>query len=175
MIPKMGLIDPYTSFKAFTRQIFAHWSFVKEKLTMIEIQLSNGLQTKLYDDYDDFVDSIMEQKNLKLLAQKPDVRSMNWSFVIYSPRRVAALYTHHKDPSEVIKEAHANYLPLIEICTGDYENPLQIVLTPNINLEYLKKKWCLDYCKFHHLIVRKFCKKETSGSLMSRAVMTCLS
>jgi hypothetical protein len=40
-------------------------------------------------------------------------------------------------------------MSLIEICKGDYENPTQILGTPDIDIEALKKNWSLDYCKAH--------------------------
>jgi hypothetical protein len=69
---------------------------------------------------------------------------------------VAALYAHTKNPCAEMQEAFEYNLPLIEICTGDYKNPLYIVLTPNIDMDYLKRKWCIDWCTFHHLLVREF-------------------
>jgi len=140
---------------------------------MIEIQASNGLQRKLYDGYGDLLDCLMKQENLKLLAKKPDFRSMNWSFVIHTPKRVAMLHAHQQNPSNIIREAFENSLPLIEVCTGDHENPVQIVLTPNVNLEYLKKKWCLDYCRFHHLIVREYLEKRTGCPIPGREAAAC--
>ena len=140
---------------------------------MIEIQASNGLQRTLYNGYGDLFDCLMKHENLKLLAKKPDFNSLNWSFVIYPPKRVAILHAHQQNPSQMIKEAFENGLSLVEVCTGDYENPVQIVLTPNVNLEYLKKKWCLDYCRFHHLIVREYLEKRTGCSIPRREAAAC--
>ncbi len=140
---------------------------------MIEIQSLNGLQGKLYDGYSELFDCLMTRENLKLLEKNPDFNSLNWSFVIYPPKRVAMLHAHQQNPSQMTKEAFENGLSLVEVCTGDYENPVQIVLTPNINLEYLKKKWCLDYCRFHHLIVREYLEKKTGCSILGREVAAC--
>jgi hypothetical protein len=61
-----------------------------------------------------------------------------------------------KDAPTAVHEAFDENLPLIEICTGDYHNPMYIVVTPNVDIYYLKKRWCVDYCTFHHLLVREF-------------------
>jgi hypothetical protein len=74
--------------------------------------------------------------------------------VIHSPKQVVDLYTHSKDPSEAMKEAFEERLPLIEICTGDHKNPLYIVMTANVDIDFLKRKWCVDYCTNRNWIVK---------------------
>ena len=123
---------------------------------MIAILPLNGMPAEQFENYNELFDCLSTIENLKLLAKHPNFRQMNWSFTIYSPKRVAALHTNSKDSSVALREAFKENLPLIEICTGDYKNPLYIVVTPNVDMEYLKKKWCIDYCTFHHLLVREF-------------------
>lgn len=122
---------------------------------MIIIQSLNGKPIVKFDDYNEFFECLVTIENLKLIANKPDFKRMNWSFTVYAPKRVAALYTYSKEPSEAMKEAFEENLPLIEICTGDYKWPLYIALTPNVDMDYLKKKWCIDYCTWHHLVVKE--------------------
>ena len=80
---------------------------------------------------------------------------MNWRFVIHPPKEVINVYTHSKAPSGSLKEAYKENLPLIEICTGDYKLSLPIALAPNVDMDYWKKKWCIDYCTYHNLVVKK--------------------
>jgi hypothetical protein len=54
-----------------------------------------------------------------------------------------------------MKEAFEERLSLIAICTGDYKHPLYVVMTANVNVDYMKKKWCVDYCTCHDLVVRE--------------------
>lgn len=108
-----------------------------------------------FENFNDLFDCITTVENLKLVAKNPDFKQMNWSFTIYPPKRAVALHTHSKAPSAAIKEAFEETLPLIEICTGNYKHPLHIALTPNVNMDYLKKKWCVDYCTYHHLLVKE--------------------
>jgi hypothetical protein len=94
---------------------------------------------------------IMEKENAKLLDDHPEHGQTSWSFTIYSPRRAANLYlsTSKLRHSNALKEAFARSLPLIEICTGDFMNPLEIVADDRADVKQLKKQWCLDYCQAH--------------------------
>jgi hypothetical protein len=42
-------------------------------------------------------------------------------------------------------------LPLVEICFGDHTKRLYIAQTSNIDMDYLKKKWCT----YHNFLVRE--------------------
>lgn len=128
---------------------------------MIKILTLNGAEWGQFENYREIFDYLTTIENLKLLAKQPDFKQVNWSFTVYPPQRAAVLYIHSKDPSEAMKEAFEEKLSLIEICTGDYKSPVYTVVTPNVNIEYLKQKWCLDYCTFHHLIVKEIVGGET--------------
>jgi len=121
---------------------------------MIEIIPLNGSQRLQFESYDQLFDYITETENLKLLEKCPNVKEMNWSFTIYPPRQVAALYSHKDNPDAAIKEAYEEELPLIEICVGCYKNPSYTVYTPNVDIDYLKMKWCLDYCTYHDFLLK---------------------
>jgi hypothetical protein len=120
---------------------------------MIIIPL-DGKPAKHFEDYNELFDTLIAIENRKLDAKIPNLIPMSWSFTIHPPRQVAAFYAHLKDSCEGIKEAYEEGLPLIEFCNGAYRTPTYIALTPNVNLDYLKKKWCIDYCTWHHLVVR---------------------
>jgi hypothetical protein len=122
---------------------------------MIKIVPLDGTPVQYFESFDEFFKDLTATKNLKLVDDHPYLSQLNWSFTIYPPKRVAALYAHTKDPCEPMQEAFEDHLPLIQICTGDYKKPLYIVLTPNVNLDYLKRKWCVDWCTFHHLLVKE--------------------
>jgi hypothetical protein len=122
---------------------------------MIKIVPLDGTPSEYFESFDDFFKDVTTTENSKLLDEQPDCSQMNWSFTIYPPKRVAALYAHTKDPCAAMQEAFEDNLPLIEICNGDYKNPLYIVLTPNVDMDYLKKKWCVDWCTYHHILVRE--------------------
>jgi len=118
---------------------------------MILINPSTTDPIEYVKDYNELWENLTALENEKLLAEKPNFGQMNWSFTIHPPRRVAAFYRHIKDTCEAIQEAWEEELSLIVICTGDYRTSTYIALTGNTDLDYLKKKWCLDYCAWHEI------------------------
>lgn len=122
---------------------------------MIVIVPLHGQPIEHFKDYNELFDCITTIENLKLIAKNLNFNEMNWSFTIHPPRRVAAFYGHLKNSCAAIKEAYEEDLSLIAICRGDYSKPTYIALTPNVDLDYLKKKWCIDYCTWHDLMVRE--------------------
>ena len=122
---------------------------------MIEIITIDRTPVGYFENFSELFESITALENVRSSSENLDVNQMNWRFVIHSPKEVINVYTHSKNPSEGLAEAYRENLPLIEICTGDYKNPLYIVLTPNVDMGYLKQKWCIDYCTYHNLVVRE--------------------
>jgi hypothetical protein len=118
---------------------------------MIIIQPLDGAPAEHFENFDELFECIVTTEALKMAAKTP----MNWSFTVYPTNQVGTLLAVHKNPPEVMTEAFDENLPLVEIYTGDYKNPLYIVLTPNVDMDYLKKKWCIDYCTYHDLVVRE--------------------
>ena len=53
----------------------------------------------------------------------------------------------------VVKEAYEKEVGLIAICRGDFESQIEILDTPDLDKEALKKQWCLDYCVAHDYVV----------------------
>lgn len=118
---------------------------------MLEIFQKNKEIEPLFANYDDLFNHITERENLKLFEEHSDFGKTEWSFVVFSPKNVSILYHHIKKESitQPLQQAYENQMSLIEICKGDYENPTQILGTPDIDIEELKKNWSLDYCKAH--------------------------
>ena len=119
---------------------------------MIIILTLNGTPAERFENYNELFEGLKTIENEKY----PDVAQMNWSFTVYPPEQVVALYALSQEACEAIEEAFEENLPLIEICAGDYKKALYITLTPNVDMDYLKKKWCTDYCTYHNLVVREF-------------------
>ena len=96
-----------------------------------------------------------------------------WSFTVHSPYRVFSLYTNRKKGSFAspidanVQEAYDEQLSLLEICAGDYATPQYIAVTPNINMDGLKKKWCQDYCAFNKIDIRETVEEETDAFVIS--------
>ena len=96
--------------------------------------------------------------NLKLLEDYPEFERP-WSFTFFTPCQVSTIYTNTQHPllTEIVKEAHKKEVGFIAVCQGDFENPIEILGTPDIDREALKKQWCLAYCDAHdYIIVENF-------------------
>jgi len=115
----------------------------------------DGESIGYFKDYNDLFENLIGIENTKFIAVNQNARDRDWTFAIHPPQRVAAFFAHLKDSCEAIKEACEEGSPLIEICAGDYTKPVYIVQTPNVDMDYLKKKWCVEYCGFHHLLIRE--------------------
>lgn len=122
---------------------------------MIQILPLDGTPPQYFESFNELFVELTTAGNSKLLDDQSNFAHMNWNFTVYPPKRVTALYAHTKDPCEAMQEAVEDNLPLIEICAGDYKKPQYIVLTTNVDMDYLKRKWCVDWCTFHHLLVRE--------------------
>ena len=122
---------------------------------MIIIQPLDGTPSEYFENFDQLFECILTTESLKVAAKTSNAKLLNWSFTVYAAKEVAGLFTHSKKPPKVLEEAFEERLPLIEICTGDYKHPLYIVLTPNVDMGYLRKKWCVDYCTYHDLLLRE--------------------
>ncbi len=121
---------------------------------MIRIIPLDGNPIEHFEDYNELFECITSTETMKAAKRLKPVH-IDWNFTIHHPKRASALYIQSKNPSEAIKEAFEENLALIEICTGDYKKPLYIPLTPNVDMDYLKRKWCIDSCTFHHILVKE--------------------
>lgn len=108
-----------------------------------------------FKDYNDLFEYLAGTENANLTAVNHNAKDRDWRFTIHPPQRVATIYAHLKDSCEAIKEAYEESLPLIEICSGHYSKPHYIAQTANVDMDYLKRKWCVDYCANHNFILRE--------------------
>lgn len=114
--------------------------------------------------------AVCETENAKAFEAQAEVDHRSWSFTAYPPERVAHLYHNWKkcfDNPQVhpgVKEAYEQGLGLLEVCTGDYDNPYYIAIATDLNIEALKKQWHLDYCLFYRLVTRNPSNREKAGS-----------
>ncbi len=95
-------------------------------------------------------------ENEKMLEDHQYFKQTQWSFGIYSPRDGYELY-HRLEKgliSPTLRQAYAQQGGMLEICTGDYQNPTEILITPGLDIGLYQKDWCQAYCQAHgyHLI-----------------------
>lgn len=141
---------------------------------MIEVIGLTGQQIYQFEDYNQLFDYLVEMENRELLAHCSDFKQLNWSFTIYSPKQVASLYAYSKNLADAIREAFEDELSLIEICNGSYEHPIYIVDTPNVDMDYLKRKWCQHYCRSHDLKLRDYSDISSFNLHRSGEEQSCL-
>jgi len=106
------------------------------------------------DNYDELHAIITDKQNLKLLEDYLKFEPTPWSFTFFTPQQVFAIYANieHSLRTEIVKEAHEKEVGFISICQGNFENRIEILDTPDIDREALKKQWCLGYCDAHDYI-----------------------
>ena len=121
---------------------------------MLEVQSNQKSRKEFFHSYDDLFNHLTRHENLTMAANpNPNFTTMNWRFTLYAADRVNLFFGHLKDKSAPIKLACDQKLSLIEICAGNFTNPEYVAQTTGLNLSELKKKWALDYCRYHNMIV----------------------
>jgi hypothetical protein len=105
----------------------------------------------LFKDYDELFKHINTHENSKLTESSSCFPENIWSFVLFTNKRLSYIYykTLEKSFSPVGRQAYEQELDLIEISKGDLQSPIQIPVTPDVNIEELKKNWCQEYCDSH--------------------------
>jgi hypothetical protein len=129
-------------------------------MKVIKLTTTNG-EYKLFQNYHQFCGYINDIEKEKWKASKSGER--NWMFIRRPHQTLAALY--HRSPSlrdsftHKEKEAIEKELVLIEILKGDRENFIQILCTPYLDTEPLKRNWCQEYCVRHGMEIFEFVKQ----------------
>jgi len=120
---------------------------------MIWIFKSDRASAGFCENYEDLFQYIREKENLKPLEGQPMGRP--WSFTLFTPQQVSTIYLNMKRsrPTETLKETHLKELGLLEIYRGDLQKCKEVLVTPDVDIEALKKEWCLEYCDAHGYIV----------------------
>src|SRR3954462_13334817 len=111
---------------------------------MIEIYNLKGKILKSIPNEDEYFKHISAGELLEVHPEY-DKDKIDWSFVIFPPKSVHNLYLQLKKESltRPIQIAYEQQLGLIEICHGDYANPLWIHMTAGVDIGMMKKEWYL--------------------------------
>ena len=123
----------------------------KEQQTMLHICKTNGEIIRSFKNDDAF----NHLSAGELLEDHPDVDTTHWSFVIFPAERVPNLYFNlkQKPVPASLKEAYEQQLGVIEMCKGDYRNPIWMPLTFGLDIGKLKKDWYFECCKKHGYVL----------------------
>ena len=122
---------------------------------MIEIFNSKAEKLGAFKNYRQLFWSINKIERLKLLKGKYQYGQSNWCF-LYRPYEKLSMVYHHmisKPPTPIEKQAHEKQLAIIDIYQGSYDSYTQILVTPELDIDRLRKNWCRAYCKAQGYIV----------------------
>lgn len=118
---------------------------------MIQVRTTNG-EIKLFSNYHEVCHYINTTERRKALESG----NIGWHFVRHRYETLASIY--YRTPqlerdffTSKEKEAVEKGVGLIEIMKGSTESFVQVLLTPNLDIEPLRKDWCQEYCKNHGL------------------------
>lgn len=118
---------------------------------MIELLTADQKKVGVFQTTEELFRSICILENIKKLNSVDYFNKASWDFTVYSVEEVYELF--HKmrktDITEPLQKAYAQQLGLLEICQGDFQNPIQILLTPDLDMDQYKRTWCLAYCQAH--------------------------
>jgi hypothetical protein len=122
---------------------------------MIQLFQSDGNVIGLFEDFDELFHHINTIETTKFTGSSSCFDGDIWSFSLFTNKRLSYIFykTLEQSFSKIGKEAFDQGFDLIEISKGDYENPLQIPVTPDVNIEDLKKNWCYEYCDAHGYVM----------------------
>jgi hypothetical protein len=118
---------------------------------MLNLFKNDGMPVKEFDGYRELYHYITHAESLKIFENHPDFGASAWSFRVLSPERVAMLIQALRKEYDMMLlfEAWERGLPMLEMCEGDAM--VQILVTPDIEVEILRNNWCLAWCKAHGL------------------------
>jgi hypothetical protein len=120
------------------------------------IRIEQQIEFETYDQVFDFISGMDGEVEEGSLFYLPLKIGNNWSFVTYPPERVKQLCRFDPLAEPSLRKAYDEQLGLLELCSsGDYENPRYIALTPDVDVQGLKKQWLQNYCAAHGLAIEE--------------------
>jgi hypothetical protein len=100
------------------------------------------------------------EKDKLLNADKDSIKNIieedgAWGFNYYSKDRIKLLYESTKDNyiKDSIREAYLHNEGAHEIYSGDWNNPIYIIDSQNIDISKEKKQWLKKYCDYYEMFV----------------------
>lgn len=101
-----------------------------------------------FHSYDALLGFITSLENQKLLEGAPSYGRSYWSFAEYNLEdlKKACAWIKPEFLTTVQLKALEQKLGLLEICRGDFTILQEIIITPELDIEGFKRKFCLDYC-----------------------------
>jgi len=122
---------------------------------MMQLFGPNGNVIGFFKTLDELFIHINAVENEKLLKSTSCAPERIWSFTLFTNKRLSYVYyrTLERSFSKIGREAVERELDLIEISKGNNEEFLQIPVTPDVDVQELKKNWCYEYCDAHDYVL----------------------
>jgi len=123
---------------------------------MIEILNVHTRKKEYFLSYGDLVKHIEIIEEDNFLGKGKEI----WSLSFYSHRTLELFYWQMVRAINVLlteeqQRAYEKKLSLLEICKGHRDEAVQIILTPDVDVEEIKKDWCKDYCLSHGYLLKE--------------------
>lgn len=102
----------------------------------------------VFDDYNALLGFITSVENQKLLEGGPSFVKGYWAFAEYSPEKLKDVCAWIKPGylTTVQLKALEENLGLLEIYRGDAAAVWEVPVTSELDVEEIRKKFCVDYC-----------------------------
>ena len=122
---------------------------------MLEIYNAKQQKVGAFNNYKQLFRSIQKIERLKLLKGDYPAGQSTWLFEYRSYERLFMVYSHlgGKTPTALERKAYDQQRDIIEIYKGEYAFPVQLIVTPKLDVSALRKQWCKEYCEAHGLSI----------------------
>ncbi len=114
-------------------------------MIMIKVTTTNG-EDRLFENYHqvcDYINAIEKRKE-----SEPEAKI--WRFLRRRYETLSSMYYRNPSLKNILtaqeKKAVENEMGLVEIIKGNREHITQLLVTNRIDVEPLKRDWCMDYC-----------------------------
>jgi hypothetical protein len=114
-------------------------------MMMIRLTPTNG-EEKLFENYHQVCSYINSVERRKTLGSGEKI----WSFIRHRYETLRSLYYRPPSVKNILtskeKEAVEKEMGVVEIIKGNREHITQLLVTNRMDVEPLKRDWCMDYC-----------------------------
>lgn len=128
-------------------------------MIMIKVTTTNG-KDRSFENYHQVCSYINSIETRKISNSGEKI----WSFTRYRYETLRSLYYRPPSLENILtskeKEAVEKEMGLVEIIKGNREHITQLLVTNRMDVEPLKRDWCMDYCvergfKLCELVMKK--------------------
>ena len=122
---------------------------------MLEIYNAKQQKVGTFKSYKQLFRSIQKIERLRLLKGDYPAGQSTWLFEYRNYEKLFMVYAHMsgKPLTAIEREAYNQQRDVIEIYRGEYAFPVQLIVTPKLDVDALRKQWCREYCEAHGLSI----------------------